>query len=250
MKTIFISYANDQFIRRQRRCAYTALRKGKVDRCFQYGPNNISQEFYNVNKFILDQPKGAGFWIWKPYIILDAMSKLDDGDAIIYCDSASRVKQSFAPLVNLCLTQTQGVLGFEVGEGFLERQWTKRDAFILTNNDREEFWNSNQLRGGTSIYIKNRDSLNFVKNWLKLVTNYRLVSDEPSRCNEHEFPDFQAHRNDQSLFSLLYKSYGYESYETLSGDKISDVLRSHVFFEPSLVKLIPSYTNPFTFWRM
>lgn len=250
MKTVFITYANHEYVRRQRRCAYTALRKGSVDYCIQYRPADISQDFYTKNKFILDQPIGAGYWIWKPYIILKTMSELDDGDAIIYCDSGSRIKQSFAPIIDLCLKQTDGVLGFEVGDGFIERHWTKRDAFVLTGNDEEKFWNSNQLRGGTSIYIKNHNSLIFVTKWLNLVTDYKLVSNEPSEYEEGEFSDFQAHRNDQSLFSLLYKSSGYQSYEKLSGRKIDEIVRSHVFFEPSSVKLIPSYINPFTFMKM
>ena len=41
---------------------------------------DIDPEFYAKNKFILNQPRGAGYWLWKHYIIKDALSRVNDGD--------------------------------------------------------------------------------------------------------------------------------------------------------------------------
>jgi hypothetical protein len=41
-------------------------------------------DFYEQNRQILDRPRGGGYWLWKPYIILDALQKSDPGDVILY----------------------------------------------------------------------------------------------------------------------------------------------------------------------
>ena len=45
-----------------------------------------SSLFYKENKEILDNPVGNGYWAWKPYIILNAMNRLNDGDIVLYGD--------------------------------------------------------------------------------------------------------------------------------------------------------------------
>ena len=34
-----------------------------------FGPSDISEDFYKKNQNILDLKKGAGYFLWKPYII-------------------------------------------------------------------------------------------------------------------------------------------------------------------------------------
>lgn len=249
MQTIFISYADQRFQRRQRMAAYSAIVNGGVDRCIQYGPEDLEPDFVRRNQFLLSRQKGAGFWVWKPHIILDAMTRVDAGDVIIYCDSGSLITGSLAPLVETCQTLTDGVLGFDVEDGFIERQWTKRDAFVLTGCDRSQYWDTPQLRGGTIVFVNCEASRQFVCDWMNLVRQVRLVSDMPSLCEHPEFDDFQSHRHDQSLFSLLYKKRGYASYKSLTGRHLSAVLRSHILSEPSILKLLPSYLHPSLYRR-
>ena len=33
----------------------------------------LKTDFYQQNKFILDHKIGAGYWLWKPFIILDTL---------------------------------------------------------------------------------------------------------------------------------------------------------------------------------
>ena len=180
-------------------------------------------------------------WVWKPHIILDAMDKADPGDVIVYCDSGALITSSLAPLTDACRRLTDGVLGFEVGKGFVDRQWTKRDTFVLLNCDNQAYTDTPQLRAGTIVFVNCSASREFVSEWMKLVRQVRLVSDLPSQCGLPEFVDFKSHRHDQSLFSLLYKKYGYESCEQLTGLHLGSIVRDHVKSEPPLVKLLPTY---------
>ena len=58
------------------------------------GMNNLSytyewfaeQEFYKQHKDISDDEIGLGYFLWKSFIINDAINKLDDGDLIFYSD--------------------------------------------------------------------------------------------------------------------------------------------------------------------
>jgi len=41
-----------------------------VDEYYNYGPNDIDNEFKKKNIEILSQKRGNGYWLWKPYFIL------------------------------------------------------------------------------------------------------------------------------------------------------------------------------------
>jgi len=59
-----------------------------IDKCYVWGRAALEQtEFYSQNKEILDTPRGSGLWCWKPWIILDLMNKLPDGEIIVYADA-------------------------------------------------------------------------------------------------------------------------------------------------------------------
>ena len=244
MQTIVINYADHRFRRRQRMNANSAAREGGVGQCIRYQPKDLEASFVQSNKFLLGMERGAGLWLWKPHIILDAMARVEVGDIIIYCDSGAIVTGSLTPLIEACGALKEGVLGFSVGYEFLERKWTKRDAFTLMGCDSKEYWDTPQLRAGTMLFAKCNASLDFVSEWMDLVRQVRLVSDMPSLCDEPEFDDFQSHRHDQSLFSLLYKKRGYASYETLTGRHVDDVIRRNRSPEPSVFRLLQSCLVP------
>ena len=73
-----------------------------------------------------------------------------------------------------------------------------------SNLDRDDdFLNSNQVEGGCLIIKNNKDSREFIKNWL-----YFCIYDNHSLLNDvidNEYEDFIEHRHDQSLLSILSK---------------------------------------------
>ena len=44
------------------------------DHCFSFSKEDIEEEFYQANSKILDQKRGAGYWLWKPYFIFDVLN--------------------------------------------------------------------------------------------------------------------------------------------------------------------------------
>src|SRR5678815_6014385 len=46
----------------------------------------LEQDFYRMNQWLWDHPhkRGFGWYAWKPFIIWDALSKLNAGDVVLY----------------------------------------------------------------------------------------------------------------------------------------------------------------------
>ena len=59
----------------------------------------------NKNKKILDAPKGIGYWLWKPFIILETMKNISEGDVIVYSDSGIEIIENLDPLITICKEQ-------------------------------------------------------------------------------------------------------------------------------------------------
>lgn len=156
-------------------------------------------ELYNQNKDILDDPKGAGWWVWKPYVILDALKKSEDGDFVIYCDCgdmfSSKIKKYVTDILDddICLLL--------VGNN-INKQYTKRDCFIMMDCDDEDYWNCKQLEAGFMIWRVCNKSIEVVQKWLNYCLNYKIISNSPSELGE-EFSDFKEHRNDQSILTNI-----------------------------------------------
>ncbi|KRF18679.1 hypothetical protein [Paenibacillus sp. Soil787] len=197
-----VSYASPEFDPYRNRLNASALVFG-IDRVISYRPSDIlGTEFYRNNKKILDQPKGAGYWIWKPYVILDAMlTKAEEGAVIVYSDADSEFYNDLHPLFTICEAQG-GTLLFKT-MSFLNRSWTKRDCFILMGCDTPEYWDAEQIWAGFSIFINNERSRSLIKEWLHYCMNEHIITDSNNCCGLDNFPDFIDHRFDQSVLSLL-----------------------------------------------
>ena len=65
MKRHLVSYADENFVEQQE-FLHRIHKEG-----FAHHPytrkNLVKTKFYQENKELLDQSKGAGWWLWKPY---------------------------------------------------------------------------------------------------------------------------------------------------------------------------------------
>ena len=199
MKTWLVNYGGDVFAKSSKRLRESALKYG-VDEVVEFTRKDIvSSEFYARNKWILDQKRGAGLWLWKPYIILEALKKADDGDIVFYSDSGIEIISSLAPLVEICKKKSMILFRLENPN----RSWIKRDCFALTRCDSEEYWNGTQVYGSFQVYKKNKENVAFTQEWLKFCENRDIISDLPGICGLPNFPEFVAHRHDQAVLTLM-----------------------------------------------
>jgi hypothetical protein len=155
--------------------------------------------------FIMNNPRGFGYWLWKPYIILKELEKMSYGDILVYFDCGNEInyhaRDEFRRLIDsigdkqLIATNSWQPI----------KSWTKKDLLVNLNMDNEETFKHRQHQAGVVMYIKNDTIMNFVKEWYSLCEDYHNIDDSPS--NIQNYPEFKEHRHDQSVFSLLSIKY-------------------------------------------
>ena len=193
----FINYASGGFFASQNEALYSAKKFGFES--IGYNDNDIDDDFKLKYNNILNSKRGAGYWIWKPYIILDMLNKMSDGDYLIYMDSGAKLVKDPSEFIEMI--DEKGILAFSMIHK--QYKWTKGDCFFYINKeDKESFKDENQLQG-TYIFFRKCDySISFVKKWLEYCTIYGLITDDPNKVMDN-FDGFIDHRHDQSIFSLL-----------------------------------------------
>jgi hypothetical protein len=193
----FINYASKGFYNSQSTGLNSASAFGFET--VGYTESDLDKNFISKNINILSNPRGAGYWLWKPYIILDMLNKIQEGDYLIYMDSGACLTGD--PTKYLEMIDDKGVLAFSMVQK--TSKWTKGDCFYEINkNNKTDFADVNQLQGTYVFFRKCEYSVSFVERWLSLCENENLITDK-ANVNMNNFDDFIDHRHDQSIFSLL-----------------------------------------------
>ena len=226
---VVINYSNEYYRQAQILCTATAKRFGAAQ-VWEYSPQDIPPDFYAAHKFILDLPRGNGYWLWKPLIILDALSKVNDGDHVFYTDSGVAFIDDIHYLIDAMEKADVNVMTFVApfSKTLWERLWTKRDAFILMDCDSPEYTDTPQI-GATFFACKKCDeAISFVQDWLKYMCDPRIVTDMPNQLGQPNYPEFLENRHDQTVLSLLTKKNKLPQFKTptqlVSNNLFQDVL--------------------------
>jgi len=161
--------------------------------------------FYRENKAILDRPTGMGYWLWKPYIILEALKSVSEGDIVVYADSGLEIVAPLDTLFGIC-RDGNPVMLFGNGD-LVNSMWTKRDCFILMDCDTEDHWRAPQCDAAFGLFQKDETTLRFVTEWLEYCRDPRILTDDANTCGRRNLPDFISHRRDQSVLSLMVRKY-------------------------------------------
>ena len=133
-------------------------------------PSNINQDFYNKNKNILDLKLGAGYFLWKPYIIYETLKKINDGDIIFYVD-AGNIFINNPNFLYEKLEENNGIILFDNRDGMNNGESAqnfiscKKDSFILMGCDTDKYIFGKHLNASYQIYQKNDFSLLFVSDY-------------------------------------------------------------------------------------
>lgn len=209
-----VNYANKRFKNAQKLNSKTALKKGKFDGVFSYSKENIDNEFYIKNKGILTRPRGNGYWIWKSYFILKTFNKISDDDYLMYCDSGSYFINDVHYLIDVMKKDNIDIMCFELPH--IEKEYTKRDAFILMDCDKKKYTDTKQRLATFMIFKKNRETIKFVKDWINYACDKRIVTDDANVMGKKNYKEFIENRHDQSVFSLMTKKYNIKAYRDAS----------------------------------
>lgn len=209
---VAINYADRKYKEAQKYNSMTAISKGKADRVISYSFKNLDKEFVRKNENILRRRRGAGYWLWKPYIIQKTLCSLRKGDYLVYLDSGAFYINNIRYLIKQMKEDKQCIMAFEVP--LKERCWTKRDVFICMDCDEQRYAETNQRMGGIIVIKKTERAEQFVDEWLKYGQEGELITDARNTgVGGGNYAGFIENRHDQSIFSLLTKKYGIRGYE-------------------------------------
>jgi len=93
----FITYGNSKFANSKRRIAKEALQSGWFDDVIALGPENLNEAFRTQFDDILEKPRMGGYGVWKHTIIMQRISKMNDGDFLIYLDAGCTINTAGKP---------------------------------------------------------------------------------------------------------------------------------------------------------
>lgn len=181
---------------------------GWFDHVFAYNENDIERDFWNrYGYYIMNVPRGFGYWIWKPQIILQALTQLQDGDLLWYLDCGCSINpkgearfKEYNQMVNESSTEN---LGFSL-EIHMEKTWTKGDLFQLYPTVDK---NTRQMISGIFCIKKSDKTVAMIKEWADVMLSSPSFNDDSPSKTPND-PSFREHRHDQSSFSLIRKTRG------------------------------------------
>ena len=203
---IAINYADKNFAKAQQLNLKTALAWG-ADRVIAYTPADMDASLRSKNQAILAAPKGNGYYLWKPYFLNKAYRELGEGDYLFYTDAGSIYVNRIQYLIDCMEREGQELMVFSLQKEMLERKYTKRDAFVLMGCDNPRFTDTPQSIGGYVILKKSDFVEKFIAEDLNYAQDARMITEQENTLGFDNYPEFIAHRHDQSIWSLMVKKY-------------------------------------------
>ena len=204
---IAINYADKSFQKAQKLNLETAKKWG-ADRTIAYMPEDMDTAFRERNQAILSAIKGNGFYLWKPYFLNKAYQELKEGDYLIYTDAGSIYVNKIQYLIDCMEREKMEIIVFSLQRELLEKQYTKRDAFVLMQCDTPQFTDTPQSIGGYVLFKKSDFVEQFLAEDLNYAQDERIIAEIANTQGLPNYPEFIAHRHDQSVWSLMVKKYG------------------------------------------
>lgn len=200
--TRLITFTDDNMTIAADICVASAL-KNNIQETKIFGPKDIDAKFKKTNAVILDQPRGCGYWLWKPYIIDRELKKMKDGEYLIYCDAGVEIINNVNHIID---RMTSDIWLF--GNMWEHQHWCKGDVlykaegigvFNLGHNEK-------QVQASVIIIRNTSGARHFVAEWLKYCQVPGFIDDSPSKTPNHS--EFREHRHDQAIITCLAYSCG------------------------------------------
>ncbi len=188
--------------------------KSYFDECLSFGMKDIDSEFFEKNKFILNQPRGAGYWLWKPYFIEKVLEKSNEGDIVFYVDSGNIFLNDPSFLYEK-IDEKNGIILFDNRDGMQNGESAqnfiscKKDCFVLMSCDSDNYIFGKHLNASYQIYKKNNFVMDFINEYLHFCQDITILTDTPNQ-HGNNYPGYYDHRHDQSVLSLLSIKYNIE----------------------------------------
>jgi glycosyltransferase involved in cell wall biosynthesis len=198
MRVYLCTFATAEYAESAEVLRHSALTFGGFDGAFVYAESDLVEVKKRLPPGLVEKTRGYMLWSWKPYVILDAVRRVEDGDVVVYCDAAMIFTGSVRDRY-MDLLARDDVLLFE-NRGRRNRDWCKRDCFVEMDCDETPFHDATQVNAAVQMYRKTYRSENFLEEYAAHCSNERAMDDIYRIPNYDGFVD---HRHDQSVLTNL-----------------------------------------------
>ncbi len=200
MKTV-ISYANRNFSKSQEFLDSSLIKFSSDINHKKFSDRDLPIEFVKKNALHFKSKRGGGYWVWKPYIILESLLNAEYGDWVMYVDSGLALMKDVNILFDYFSDFKEDIFLFQ-NHGLPNQVWTKRDCFHLMGCNNEHFYFRDQVNAAVQLYRKSDAAIKFVFDYLSYCEDFQVVSDREN-IHTDNFLSFKEHRHDQSVLTNL-----------------------------------------------
>jgi len=210
MSKYFITFGagNNNYIQAVNRLSNQIEETNLFDYIISYTDKDLKEDddFWEEHHyFIENNPKGYGYWLWKPYLIKKTISKMQNGDILLYLDCGCEIDINKKDLIYKYFEYVKNDLIIGSSTGCNEKDWCKMDLILKLDANKSYYLDSFQRQGGAVMYLVCDKTSLLIDEWYKICCYYHMIDDSPSMAANLDC--FIEHRHDQAIFSLLTKKY-------------------------------------------
>lgn len=199
-RKIFVTYGNESYYHSLERIRHEAEATGEFDEILIFTDHDLPEEVKQSE--LMKYKRGGGYWLWKPWVVLQALETASDNDIIVYSDCGNTLykhsgwKKLFKKMDNAA--------GLFFYNGSKMAQYTKRS--VLNYFDSKLLKNNYQIMSG--FFIISKPAKHLISRWYNLMlTHPDLVLDVKEEDRECEYKEFIMHRHDQAILSgVIYST--------------------------------------------
>jgi len=198
-----ISYADlkDIFFQNRNMLARSAVNSG-IDFIYNYRREHLDPAFIKANP-ILQESYGAGYWLWKPYIILETLRKIPEGSILLYADSGLFFSKPIRNYIEKGLSDPgKDVLlfAYDPKEYGLAAKVASGDTFDAIHCRENRCRYGHHVWAGIVVVRNSPKSRHFIETWLNLCRNTDLLQGKTKSAN---YPEFRGQQHDEGILSAL-----------------------------------------------
>ncbi len=157
-------------------------------------------EFWSIYKRLLSNPTPFGYFIWKPFIVLNALQNMNNNEVVLYFDVDLQVRQNPQWLIDLADEHGIGAQD----SSFENCAWTRRDCFVVMGCDEEKYWYARQVWAATLAFKKTSQVMEIVTDWLLwCLQEDAILGRFPNKYGKEDFGGGVDHRHEQSILTNL-----------------------------------------------
>ena len=199
-----ISYADgpEVFFRNRNILAYSALNRG-VDFIYNYRRNHIDPSFIKKNP-ILNEPVGAGMWLWKPYLILKTLENIPEDSLLLYADSGLLIRKPIREFIDNEFSDPEKSIMLFAYDPEMYRfagSYASGDTFYALGCHNDKCRYGHHVWAGIVVIKNNFKSRKFIQDWLDAASDPDLLTGK--NLKHPNYPEFLHHQHDEGILSVL-----------------------------------------------